>query len=93
MADAMADDFVGTSPAGPLYTKAEALGEKPGEPAHDCKLLSARVRFFGYSLAIIYGKETSIRKKADGKEYSRTLIWTDTWLKRNGKCRSLRYRT
>ena len=43
------------------------------------------MRYYGDNLAIIYGKETSIRKKADGKEYSRTLIWTDTWLKRNGK--------
>jgi len=34
---------------------------------------------------MIYGSETSVRKAKDGKEFERTLIWTDTWLKRNGK--------
>ncbi len=34
---------------------------------------------------MIYGKETSTRTGKDGKTFQRTLIWTDTWLKRNGK--------
>ena len=49
------------------------------------KLLTARVRFYGNTVAMIYGSETSVRKAKDGKEFERTLIWTDTWLKRNGK--------
>jgi len=85
VSEALADDFVGTSPQGPIYTKKEALAEGPPEKAHDCKLLTARVRFYGPDLAIIYGKETSTRTAKDGKEFQRTLIWTDTWLKRNGK--------
>src|SRR4051794_35781710 len=37
IAEALADDFVGTSPRGPRYTKAEALAEAPPAPgqAHD----------------------------------------------------------
>jgi hypothetical protein len=87
VAEALADDFVGTSPRGPRYTKAEALAEAPPAPgqARDCKLLTARVRFYGDTVAMIYGSETSVRKQKDGKEIDRTLIWTDTWLKRNGK--------
>lgn len=85
VAEALADDFVGTSPDGPIYTKKEALAEDRSEKASGCKLLSARVRFYGENLAMIYGKETSTRTKSDGKVYVRTLIWTDTWLKRNGK--------
>ena len=82
----VADDFVGTSPAGPIYTKADMLKEHsaPGA-ARDCKLLSAKVRYFGPTVAVIYGSETAIHKVADGKEIKRTLIWTDTWMKRNGK--------
>jgi len=85
VAEALAEDFVGTSPAGPIYTKKEALAEDRSEKARDCKLMSARVRFYGADVAMIYGKETSLRTPKDGKEYRRTLIWTDTWLKRDGK--------
>lgn len=83
---ALAEDFVGTSPAGPIYDKKEALKDD-AEPvkARDCKLLSAKVRFYGPELAILYGKETSTRIGKDGKEFQRTLIWMDTWLKRDGK--------
>jgi hypothetical protein len=85
--DALADDFIGTSPDGPLYTRAEALKEPPAVTGSvtGCRLLKARVRFFGDNLAMIYGKETSARKGKDGKTFNRTLIWTDTWLKRNSK--------
>jgi len=85
VAEALAEDFVGTSPAGPIYTKKEALVEDRSEKARDCQLISARVRFYGADVAMIYGRETSLRTSKDGKEYRRTLIWTDTWLKRNGK--------
>jgi hypothetical protein len=82
----LADDFVGTSPAGPIYTKADMTKEHSVPiPARDCKLLSAKVRYFGPTVAVIYGSETAIHKGADGKEFSRTLVWTDTWMKRNGK--------
>jgi len=82
----VADDFVGTSPAGPIYTKAD-LQKEHASPvaARDCKLLSARVRYFGPTVAIIYGSEIATLKDAAGKDYNRTLIWTDTWMKRNGK--------
>ena len=84
--DFIADDFVGTSPEGPTYTKS-GLTNRHKAPTleHDCKLLSARVRFFGPNLAIIYGSETAVRTGPDGKDFQRTLIWTDTVLKRNGK--------
>ena len=85
--ESLADDFVGTAPDGPIYTKAEALGEPAPAPGtvRACKLLGAKVRFYGSDIAIIYGSETSIRNGKDGKDHSRTLIWTDTWLKRIGK--------
>jgi hypothetical protein len=83
----LAEDFVGTSPEGPLYTKADYLAEPQPAPGsvHGCRLLSARVRFYGDNLAMIYGSETSVRKDKAGKEYNRHLIWTDTWVKRDSK--------
>jgi len=84
--DFIADDFVGTAPEGPTYTKSGLTKRhKAPAPEHGCKLLSARVRFFGPDLAIIYGSETAVRTGPDGKDFQRTLIWTDTVLKRNGK--------
>lgn len=82
----LADDFQGTSPDGKRYTKSEEVEEAKSTKTHarDCRLHEAKVRFFGDNLAIVYGSESSIRKASDGTESSRCLIWTDTWLKRNG---------
>src|SRR4029077_15686965 len=83
----LADDFQGTSPEGKLYSKAEALEETKATKtqAHNCRLNDAKVRFYGDNIAIVYGNESSVMKASDGKETTRNLVWTDTWLKRNGK--------
>jgi Domain of unknown function (DUF4440) len=84
----LADDFQGTSPEnGAIYSKAEAVADakKPTTQTRDCHLRDAKVRFFGLDLAIVYGSESSIRKGKDGKDFKRSLVWTDTWLKRNGQ--------
>lgn len=81
----LADDFQGTSPEGQRYTKSEEVSDTadPSKSARDCRLIEAKVRFFGDSLAMVYGSETSAWKAKDGSEQSRCLIWTDTWFKRN----------
>jgi hypothetical protein len=83
----LADDFQGTSPEGKRYTKSEEVANTAdlSNTAQDCRLIDAKVRFFGDDLAIVYGSESSVRKAKDGIVKSRCLIWTDTWLKRNGK--------
>ena len=83
----LADDFQGTSPEGKRYTKQQAVASSQdrSKTAKDCRLLDARVHFFGDNLAMVYGSESSVRRATDGSEKSRCLIWTDTWLKRNGK--------
>jgi hypothetical protein len=87
-AEFVADDFVGTSPRGPLYTKLDmfprhAPAVNPTE--RDCKLLSARLRYFGPDVAVIYGRESAVVKGPGGKAAPRTLVWSDTWLRRAGK--------
>lgn len=87
--DYIAKDFVGTSPSGELYRRSAMLGpsiaEPGGEKERDCKLLAAKVRFYGPDLAVIYGNESAILVKPDGSETTRVLIWTDTAVRRNGK--------
>jgi len=78
----LADDFQGTSPSGKRYSKPDTIGEKPS--ARDCKLGEVKIHFFGDNLAIAYGGESRVKTK-DGKDSVETLIWTDTWLKREGR--------
>jgi hypothetical protein len=83
----LADDFQGTSTEGKRYSKPQEVADTAdtSNTATDCRLLDAKVRFFGDAVALIYGSETSVRKPKGGKEARRCQIWTDTWLKRNGK--------
>jgi hypothetical protein len=82
----LADDFQGTAPNGTRYPKAQEIQETKTSKheAHGCRLGDTKVHFFGDNLAIIYGAESRIQKASDDKEYTRSLVWTDTWLKRNG---------
>lgn len=82
----LADDFQGTSPEGKRYTKSEEVADTQdlSKTARDCRLIDAKVRFFGDNLAMVYGSESSVEKAKDGIEKPRCLIWTDTWLKRSG---------
>ena len=83
----LAEDFQGTSPDGKRYTKSDeaASAAASSTVARDCRLLDASVRLFGDDLAMVYGRERSVRRASDGSERARCLIWTDTWLKRSGK--------
>lgn len=85
--DLLAPDFHGTTPKGARYDKP---GKAPEFDASkkwhtDCRLLSADVRFFAPGVAIVYGSESSVVPLSDSRRERRCLVWTDTWLKRNGK--------
>jgi hypothetical protein len=84
-ADIFADDFEGTAPDGSRYDKAEALKPEAGVIETACRLDDVDVRLFGNSLAMAYGNERSTRKLQGQPEALRCLVWTDTWLRRNGK--------
>jgi hypothetical protein len=83
--DVIADDYQGTAPNGERTDKASALADSPNWPAKDCQLGLVKVRFFGESLAMVYGSESTVRTAKDGTAAKRCLVWTDTWLKRAGK--------
>lgn len=80
----LADDFQGTAPGGERYDKAEALKHDTSLKERGCRLDGAKVRFFGDDVAVIYGSERALRTERN-KEVMRCLVWTDTWLNRNGK--------
>ena len=80
-----ADRFQGTRTDGRRYGKAEAIATDMNALDRDCRFGEVQIQFFGDSVAVAYGNESSLRKEKDGKEWKRCLAWTDTWLKRNGK--------
>lgn len=84
----LADDFEGVSPDGKRYTKAQAVHESQSskEVARACQLDDAEVHFFGDTMAVAYGHERFVSRNTEsGAEETRCLVWTDTWLKRNGR--------
>ncbi|MGB5131720.1 MAG: nuclear transport factor 2 family protein [Steroidobacteraceae bacterium] len=87
ISELFAEDFKGTSPKGARYEK--PTGEPPYDPktqwSTNCSLDTADVRFFGSDVAVMYGAESKTVTLADGKQERRCLVWTDTWLRRNGK--------
>lgn len=86
IAGLLADDFQGTSTNGAHKTKADELkDEKSARTARDCGLDEAKVHFFGDSIALVYGREHAVGKDKDQPNAKVCQVWTDTWLKRNGK--------
>jgi len=90
ISELLADDFQGTSTGGERYTKADELRDEKGPHwAHGCGIDETKVRFFstsaGEDVAIIYGSEHAIGKDKSHPDAKVCQVWTDTWLKRNGK--------
>jgi hypothetical protein len=90
ISELLAGDFQGTSTRGERYNKEDELrDEKSPHTAHGCALDDAKVHFFsfpsGEDVAIIYGSEHAIGKDKTHPDAKQCQVWTDTWLKRNGK--------
>lgn len=81
----LANDFLGTAPDGSRYERAKEVEGDKLRTDRNCKLDGAKVRFFGADVAMAYGSERSTSTGADGKDTVRCLVWSDTWLRRNGK--------
>src|ERR1700675_2139457 len=92
ISELLADDFQGTSTGGERYSKADELRDEKGpRSAHGCALDDAEVHFFyssslgGEDVAIIYGSEHAIGKDKMHPDAKQCQVWTDPWLKRDGK--------
>ncbi|WP_201314594.1 nuclear transport factor 2 family protein [Dyella sp. EPa41] len=83
----LANDFQGTAPKGLRYGKpASAPAYDPKTPwSTDCRLDSADVRFFSADVAVVYGSESKTVALPDSSHERRCLVWTDMWMRRNGK--------
>ncbi len=83
----IADDFAGFNPEGKNVTKSQMLDEMKNEPN---TLSSATndnmdVHVYGPNLATVCGTTTEKGKDKDGKQFTHSYVWLDTWMERNGK--------
>jgi ketosteroid isomerase-like protein len=80
----IADDYLGTEPDGKRVKKADVIAEvKTDEPLLSNRLNEddVTIRFYGQT-AVVNGSE-NWKRKSDGK--TGRWIWTDVFVKRNGK--------
>ena len=83
----IADDFAGFNPEGKHITKSQLLDAAKNEPN---TLSSATndnmdVHVYGPNLATVSGTTTEKGKDKGGKQFTRSYVWVDTWMERNGK--------
>jgi len=80
----LADDFVGIDPKGRAYDKSKMLSDTRDAPKYFVSnhANEIKVRFYSDS-AVAQGDETWERRSGDSLRGR--FIWTDTWVKRNGK--------
>ena len=83
----IADDFAGFNPEGKHITKSQLLDAAKNEPS---TLSSATndnmdVHVYGTNLATVSGTTTEKGKDKGGKQFTRSYVWVDTWMERNGK--------
>lgn len=80
----VADDYLGTSPKGKRVNKSGLLKEfkSDTDTYTSAKNGSITVRTFGSNIAIATGTSKEVGKGKDGKAFTRTYAWTDTWMLR-----------
>ena len=80
----LADDFVGVDPDGSLYEKAKMVSGTREAPKYYVSnhLNEVKVRFYG-DTAVAQGNESWVQRTGTPKHGR--FVWTDTWIKRNGK--------
>lgn len=83
----IADDFAGFNPDGKHNTKAQLLDEAKNEPATLSSSTNENmdVHVYGPNLATVCGTTTEKGKDKDGQQFTRSYMWIDTWMQRDGK--------
>jgi len=81
----IADDFIGTTPGGAVYTKAQLLESVKSNKEDIISITDDEVKVHVYGdAAVINARITSI-VRVEGKETSFLGRYTDTWIKQDGR--------
>ena len=79
----VSDDWIAITPDGKSQTKAERAAEIKTSDVGSATLGDMKVRVFGFT-AVVTGTDDEVTTK-DGKKSSGHYVWTDVFVKRNGK--------
>ena len=79
----VADDWIAISPDGKSQTKAERAAEIKAARTTSATMGNMKVRVFG-NTAVVTGTDDEITMQ-DGKKSSEHYVWTDVFVKRDGK--------
>ena len=87
VANMVADDFAGFDTKGKHRTKSRIIDQIKNETDTLSSSVndSMDVHVYGPNLATVSGTSTEKGKDKNGKEFTRSYAWVDTWMERNGK--------
>ena len=85
--DMVAEDYAGVNSKGQHQNKSQLLDEIKTESNTLTAATNDKmdVHVYGPNLATVVGTSTEKGKDKDGKQFSRSFGWIDTWMERNGK--------
>jgi ketosteroid isomerase-like protein len=83
----IADDFAGFNPEGKYVTKSQLLDRLKKQPntLSSSTNKNMEVHVYGPNLATVFGTTKEKRKDKNGKQFTSSNTWVDTWMERNGK--------
>ena len=89
LGEILADEWLGIGPDGKTSDKTKALADlkSPGNVVESVEMGPMQVRIFG-NTAVVTGSETE-KSMDNGKDSSGRHIWTDVFVKQNGKWRAV----
>ena len=87
VANMIADDFAGFNPEGKHIGKSQLLDEAKNEPNTLSSAVNENmdVHVYGPNFATVSGTTVEKGRDKDGKQFTRSYVWVDTWMERNGK--------
>lgn len=83
----LASDYAGVGSKGEIRNKAEQIEHMRSDTDTytDSQNDTMKVHIYAQNLATVCGTSTEKGKDKDGKEFSRSYAWIDTWMDRNGQ--------
>ena len=83
----LASDYAGVGSKGEIRNKASQIEhiKNDTDTYTASKNDKMDVHVYGADVATVCGTSTEKGKDKDGKEFSRSFAWVDTWMQRNGK--------
>jgi hypothetical protein len=83
----LASDYSGVGSKGEIRNKAEQMDHirTDSDTYTSSTNDTMEVRMYGSDVAVVCGKSTEAGKDKDGKSFSRSYAWADTWMQRNGQ--------